>query len=124
MPRHRLLRRLDYLFNHIDPDGVELLSAALSLSFAVLLAYRGGTAPVLAYARVYAGLCALAALAKFAGVLLEWRWLRLAGLFAGALFWVTLAYALLRTGHNSITWLCFAVLAAAQLWAARRVAAP
>lgn len=120
----RLGRRLDYLFNHIDPDGVELLCAALSIAVAALLAYRGNAATAIDYAYAYAGLCLIAGCAKFGGVLLEWRWLRLFGLFLGAIFWVTLSYALLRKASNSITWLSFAVLALAQLWAARRVWSP
>lgn len=118
----RLARRLRYLWSGMDPDGVELLSAFLSLTFTVLLVYRRPGTTLLAYAYAYAALCLAAGLAKVAGVLLEWRWLRLAGLGLGTIFWVTLAYVLLRTIPNNASWLCFAVLALAQVWAARRVA--
>lgn len=119
--RGQIGRRMRYLWG-MDPDGVELLSACLSLTFAVLLAYHRPGTTLLEHAHAYAALCLVAATSKIAGVVLEWRWLRLAGLALGALFWVTFSYVLLRDYPSSIAWLCFVVLALAQLWAARRVA--
>lgn len=116
-PLGRTRRRLRYLWCDLDPAGVELLSAALSSTFVVLLLYRRpGTTP-LEHAHAYAGMCGLAAAAKVAGVVLEVRALRLLGLALGAIFWTTLAYVLLRINSGSIAWLCFAVLALAQGWA-------
>jgi hypothetical protein len=113
--------RLRYLWSGLDPAGVELVSAALSASFAVLLAYRRpGTTP-LEHAYVYAALCAIASGTKIVGVVLELRASRLFGLALGAVFWTTLSWVLVRGNSNSIAWLCFAVLALVQAWAGWRV---
>lgn len=121
--RARLARRFRYLWHDSDPDGVELLSATLSLSFAILLlSLDRHQASILRYNHAYAALCLVASLSKYAGVLLEWAWLRLLGLAVGTIFWTTLAYVLHRTTPASIAWLCYATLALAQVWAAIRVA--
>jgi hypothetical protein len=65
--------RLRYLWCDLDPAGVELLSAALSATFVVLLLYRPRGATPLEHAGAYAGLCAAAAAAKALGVLTERR---------------------------------------------------
>jgi NADH:ubiquinone oxidoreductase subunit 2 (subunit N) len=123
-PRGALRARLYYLWFELDPAGVELLSAALSATFVVLLLYRRtGTTP-LDHAHAYAGMCGLASAAKVVGVVLEVRALRLVGLALGAVFWATLSYVLLRGNSNSIAWLCFAVLALAQGWGWWRVVRP
>jgi hypothetical protein len=116
--------RLRYLWCDLDPAGVELLSAALSATFVVLLLYRPRGATPLEHAGAYAGLCAAAAAAKALGVLTERRALRLFGLGLGAIFWTTLSFVLVRANSNSIAWLCFAVLALSQFWAWWRVVRP
>lgn len=117
----RLRARLRYLWSDADPDGIELLSAALSLSFCFLLLYWGNRANAIDYAHAYALLCLVSSLSKFAGVLLEIRWLRLAGLALGTIFWITLAFVFLNGVPGSITWLCFTTLGLAQLWAGKQV---
>lgn len=117
----RLAHRIRYFWDGMDPDGVELLSAALSLTFAVLLIYRGQGANMLAGVYWYAALCFASGILKVAGVLLEILAVRIAGLLLGTIFWITLSYVLLKTVPGSIAWLCYAVLALAQLWAIRRL---
>lgn len=117
----QLRDRLGYFWDDLDPAGVELLSAALSLTVGLTAFYRGDNTTTIAYAQAYGVWCIVAALTKFVGTLWEWRALRLFGLYAGAIFWVTLSFVLGYGGRNSITWLAFAMLALAQLWAARRV---
>jgi hypothetical protein len=115
----RLAARLGYLWDGMDPDGVELLSAALSFSFGVLL-LRAGRSDLFPPAWAYACLCLTSASLKVYGVLREVGWARVLGLCLGIVFWTALAYILLRRG-NSIAWLSYAVLVLAQLWAVRRV---
>lgn len=119
-----LRRRLAYLWGDMDSTGIELLSASLSLTFAILLAKQGGNANAIEHAYWFAALCFTAALLKFGGVLFEITLLRIAGLGLGTVFWLTLAGVLAATVPGSITWLCFAVLALAQLWSIRAVAVP
>lgn len=116
----KLRRRIGYLWRELHPDGVELLSAALALGFAAVLAYRGRDANALAGAYWYAALCLLSGALLIVGVLIERTWLRIAGLLLGTVFWVTLSYVFLRMVPGSISWLCFVTLALAQLWAVRR----
>lgn len=115
----RLRARLRYLWDGAPPDGVELLSASLSATFAVLLVYNGGTTNAVQHAYWFAALCMVSAGLKFAGVLLEYLPLRVAGLLLGVVFWVTLAGVFKASVPGSISWLCYAVLAFAQLWAIR-----
>jgi len=115
----RLRARLQYLWNDAPPDGVELLSASLSATFAVLLVYNGGTANAVQHDYWFAALSATAAALKLAGVLLEYLPLRVAGLLLGTIFWVTLSGVFVASVPGSISWLCFAALAIAQLWAIR-----
>lgn len=115
----RLRARLHYLWAEAPPDGVELLSASLSATFAVLLVYNGSATNAIQHVYWFAALCALAAALKLVGVLLEHTALRVAGLLLGLIFWVTLAGAAVSSVPGSITWLCYAVLALAQLWAVR-----
>lgn len=113
----RLRARLRYLWDDAPPDGVELLSAALSATFAVLLVYNGSNTVQHAY--WFAALSAVAAGLKYVGVLLEHPALRVTGLLLGTIFWVTLAGVFASSVPGSISWLCYAVLALAQLWAVR-----
>jgi hypothetical protein len=115
----RLRGRLNYLWNELHPDGVELLSAALSLTFGVLL-LRAGRSDFFPHAWAYAALCFASGGLKVAGVLWERSLLRALGLLLGVVFWTALSYVLLSRG-GSIGWLSYAVLALAQLWALRRV---
>lgn len=118
----RLRRRIGHLWSGMDSTGIELLSASLSLTFAILLAQQGGDADTIEHAYFFAAMCLTASLLKFGGVLYEITLLRIAGLGLGTVFWVTLAGVFLGGVRGSITWLCFAVLALAQLWAISRVA--
>ena len=115
----RLRARVHYLWNDAPPDGVELLSASLSVTFAVLLVYHGSTVNAIQHAYWFAALCAVSAALKFVGVLLEHTAIRVAGLILGTIFWTTLAGVFVLSVSTSITWLCYAVLASAQLWALR-----
>ncbi len=115
----RLRARLHYLWNDAPPDGVELLSASLSATFAVLLVYQGQQANAVQHSYWFAALCTVSAGLKFAGVLFEYLPLRVAGLLLGLIFWVTLAGVFAASVPGSISWLCYAVLALAQLWAIR-----
>jgi 2-keto-4-pentenoate hydratase len=119
----QIRRRIHYLWAESDPDGIELLSATLSFTFGVVIAYQGNHASILAHPYAYAGLCWFASGCKMVGVLLEKSWLRVLGLLAGTIFWVTLATITIALA-GAISWLCFATLAAAQLWAIRRLVNP
>lgn len=116
----RLRARIHYLWAGIDPDGVELLSATLSLTFGIVLLWQGDRASLLTHPYAYAGLCWFASTCKIVGVLTERTWLRIVGLLAGTIFWTTLA-AIAAALAGASSWLCFAVLALAQLWAIRRL---
>lgn len=117
----QLRTRLHYLWFDAPTDWVELLSAMLSAAFGLLLIYRGPNANALAYAYAYAALCYASSSCKVFGVLFEWRKVRIVGLWLGTIFWVTLSFVLLIGTPGSISWLCFAVLAAVQMWAAWRI---
>lgn len=117
----RLRRRVAALWNETDSTGIELLSGALSASFGVLLIKEGHKANALEHGYFFAALCLLAATLKLVGVVIENAPVRVLGLLVGVIFWVTLAGVFVTTVPGSITWLCFAILAGAQLWAVKRV---
>lgn len=117
----RLRRRFGVLWNETDSTGIELLSAALSSSFAVLLIREGRNANALDHGYFFAAICMVAATLKLGGVVIENAPVRVLGLLVGVIFWVTLAGVFVTTVPGSITWLCFAILAVAQLWSAKRV---
>lgn len=110
------------LWSDMKPDLVEVLTAFISLSFGAILAFRGRDSNALgAGATFYALLCFTAAACKLVGWAYRLAVLRIAGLLLGVIFWVTVSTAFLLTIPGSISWLCFAVMAVAQLWAVRQV---
>lgn len=113
--------RLRYLWCAMPTEGIELLSAALSGTFAILLLKAGANANAIEHAYAFAALCLTASACKVVGVVFERTALRIVGLLLGNIFWVTLSGVIVVTVPGSITWLCFAILALAQLWAVWRL---
>lgn len=125
MARRRLRDRLRYLWRDLDPAGVELLSAGLSLWFALILVWprddpRNGPRPLWGWALLAcaAGAC------KVVGVVTERVGPRAAGLALGAGFWASFALVFALTVQGGVTWGVYLVLAGAQLWALWRVVRP
>ena len=123
-------RYLHAIVYELDPRPVELLTAALSAWFCVVL--LTSTAPTRPQPWwLWSAWCAASSSLKVAGVLAtlgrglppRWSpWLRRAGAALGFAFWVVLATVLWVTARQGITWGGFVIVAVAQLLVLFRLA--
>lgn len=118
----RIARRVHYLWRNMDSAGIELVSAALSLWFAVAILVR--LSDNLGFGRGWALICGTAGVLKILGVLYEWRGARITGLLLGAGFWAAFATAYVIVAHGGINWGGFVILSLAQMWCLRQVVRP
>jgi hypothetical protein len=115
----RFLRAVVY---DLDPRPVELLTAALSLWFAVVIA-TSDSAVRPQPAALWTVWCGCAALCKLVGCypavlglpVPRWRrFLRVLGSFLGLWFWIVLAVALFLLARGGIAWGGYFLIACAQ----------
>lgn len=122
--RTRWRERVHFLWADADPAPVELLTAALSLGFVVLLIWPDHGQAGAARPPWFWGLCILCAgLLKLLGVVNEWRTVRIVGLIVGAGFWAAFAVVYGLSGGTP-AWLLYAILSLAQMWSLKRVVSP
>lgn len=122
--RAELRERLRYLWRDEDNAGVVLLSAALSLGFALVLLWPDTAHPAAPRPPWLWGLLVGAAgTLKIVGVIGEYRRTLIVGLIVNAGFWATFAmvYGVRGTDPN---WVLYATLCLAQMWSLHRAVRP
>lgn len=114
--------RLVYFWRDMPPDSAEILSALISLAFAVVLLYLGPRAWGLGEAAYfYAALAGIACAAKLVGTTTETGWLRIAGCLLGVIFWCTVVVVVWVAAAPSVTFLAYIALILANLWIVKQV---
>lgn len=118
----RLSTRAHYLWRDEDSAGIELLSATLSLGFALTLLWHQSSGEG-GFPLLWGAIAIMAGAMKVVGVFWEVGRLRMIGLVFGAGFWAAFAVIYGLSAPTPV-WVVYTILVLAQIWALRRVVSP